>query len=79
VVDRAPVADAIPWLLLSAASTTVGEDGDRLAKTTYIQRLETSGGVAPAPASCTATHAGAIAEIPYSADYYFWQRKDDSA
>jgi Protein of unknown function (DUF3455) len=72
VVDRATYyPTAIPWLLLSAASATVGEDGDRLARTTYIQRLNTSGGLAP-DSGCTANTAGAIARVPYSADYIFW-------
>jgi hypothetical protein len=72
VVDRVTLyPTAIPWLLLSTASTTVGEDGDRLARTTYIQRLNTSGGLAP-NAGCTARTFGATARVPYSADYLFW-------
>jgi hypothetical protein len=59
---------AIPWLLLAAASTAPGE-GDRLVETTYIQRIDTTGGLAPAGA-CT---AGATAEVPYTADYVFWK------
>jgi Protein of unknown function (DUF3455) len=73
VVDRVtPYPTAIPWLLLSAASTTVGDSGDRLARTTYIQRLNTSGGLAP-DAGCSAERAGAVARVPYSADYAFWK------
>ncbi len=64
---------AIPWLLLSAASTTAGPDGDRLARTTYIQRLATTGGLPPAAATCNADTAGSQAEVPYTADYYFWK------
>jgi hypothetical protein len=41
---------AIPWLLLKATSTTPG----RLGNTTYIQRVKTGGGLAPAAAGCTA-------------------------
>ena len=62
-----------PWLLLSAASTTAGPDGDRLARTTYIQRLATTGGLSPAAATCNADTAGSQAEVPYTADYYFWK------
>src|SRR5262249_51394351 len=40
----APVADAIPWLLLAAKS--VGPDGS-FSKVTSIQRVNTVGGVAP--------------------------------
>ena len=42
----------IPALLLQSVATASGDDGDRLAKTTWVQRLNTSGGVAPA-GSCT--------------------------
>jgi hypothetical protein len=64
---------AIPWLLLSAASTAAGPDGDRLAATTFIQRINTTGGLAPAAADCNADAAGTRAEVPYTADYYFWK------
>jgi hypothetical protein len=62
-------ATAVPWLLLSAVSTTEG----RFAKTTFIQRIATTGGLAPAAASCNASTAGAQAEVPYTADYTFWK------
>jgi uncharacterized protein DUF3455 len=62
---------AIPWLLLAAASTSPGE-GDRLVATTYVQRIATTGGLAPA-AGCNADTAGATAEVPYTADYVFWK------
>jgi hypothetical protein len=64
---------AIPWLLLSAR-TFAGADGDRLVPTTYVQRIETAGGLAPPAPTCTAATAGAVAEVPYTADYYFWKR-----
>ena len=38
----------IPPLLLETATAASGADGDRLAKTTWVQRLNTVGGVAPA-------------------------------
>ena len=65
---------AIPWLLLSAASTAAGPDGDRLVATTYIQRIATTGGLAPPASECNATTAGTVAEVPYTADYYFWKK-----
>ena len=75
-VDAVTVdADAIPWLLLSAASTTTGPDGDRLTKTTFIQRINTTGGKAPAASACTPERAGERVEVPYTADYVFWKRK----
>jgi hypothetical protein len=64
---------AIPWLLLSAASTTAGADGDRLTATTFIQRVATTGGLPPAAADCNASTAGTVAEVPYTANYYFWK------
>jgi Protein of unknown function (DUF3455) len=76
-LDAPPVivdSTAIPWLRLVAASTAAGPDGDRLVATTYIQRLATTGGLAPPAADCNATTAGTVAEVPYTADYYFWKR-----
>lgn len=64
---------AIPWLLLSKVSTTSGPDGDRLTKTTYIQRTSTTGGLAPAAGECNASTAGSTVEVPYTADYHFWK------
>ena len=63
---------AIPWLRLSASGTT-GPDGARFAGTTWIQRVATVGGLAPAAADCNAATAGTRTEIPYSADYRFWK------
>ena len=65
----------IPWLLLATTSATAGPDGDRLAGTTYIQRLATDGGVAPPPNQCDADTVGEVVEIPYTADYYFWKKQ----
>jgi hypothetical protein len=65
---------AIPWLLLSAASTSPGLDGARLAETTFIQRIATTGGLAPPAVDCNAATAGTVNEGPYTADYYFWKR-----
>jgi len=64
---------AIDWLLLRAKSTTLGPDGgDRLTATTDIQRVNTTGGLAPA-SGCDATTVGAAANVPYTADYYFYE------
>jgi hypothetical protein len=64
----APVADAIPWLLLAAKS--VGSEGS-FSKVTSIQRVNTVGGVAP-EAGCSQGGAGTPARINYTADYYFF-------
>ena len=78
VEDRATVdPTAIPWLRLSAASTAAGTDGDRLAGTTFIQRIATTGGLAPDPAECNEATAGTTNEVPYTADYTFWKAIGD--
>jgi hypothetical protein len=73
LVRPAPVdPTAIPWLLLSAKGTA-GPDGDRLAGTTYIQRINTTGGLIPPAGECNEETAGTENEVPYTADYYFWK------
>ena len=64
---------AIDWLRLVADSTSAGADGDRLEDTTYIQRINTVGGLAPAAADCDADAAGERREVPYTADYVFFK------
>jgi hypothetical protein len=68
VIDHCtPDPDAIPWLLLGAAST---EGTGVFQDVTYIQRLNTVGGKAPAVAGhCP----GEMALVPYSADYFFYR------
>lgn len=63
---------AVDWLLLSAKPTEPG----RLGQTTFIQRINTTGGRAPAT-GCDASTAGARVEIPYTADYVFWKAAGD--
>lgn len=67
----APVADAIPWLLLAAKS--VGPEGS-FGKVTSIQRVNTVGGVAP-KTDCSQATAGTPARVNYRADYYFFTAK----
>lgn len=64
----APLADAIPWLLLTAKS--VGPEGS-FSKVTSIQRVNTVGGIVPTT-GCSEATAGAAARISYTADYYFF-------
>jgi hypothetical protein len=63
---------AIDWVLLST-TTTPGPDGDRLVDTTFIQRINTTGGHTPPAADCNAATAGTVVEVPYTADYVFWK------
>jgi hypothetical protein len=64
----APQADAIPWLLLSARS--VGGSG-RYASVTSVQRVNTSGGLAPAQ-RCDMGKLGTVDKVPYTADYLLY-------
>jgi Protein of unknown function (DUF3455) len=67
-------AGAIPWLLLEKVGTQLGPTGgDLLAHTTFVQRLNTSGGVAPSSGCSTSGNVGATALVPYTADYYFYR------
>lgn len=68
---------AIDWLLLSVPSNAAGDDGDLLADTTFIQRIATSGGLASEAGECNADTVGDQAEVPYTADYYFWESTSD--
>jgi hypothetical protein len=66
-------AGAIPWLLLEATGTQRGPlGGSALAQTTYIQRLNTSGGVAPVT-GCSESSYGAFALVSYTTDYLFYR------
>jgi hypothetical protein len=61
----APVANTIPWLLLTTQST--GPQG-AFSKVTSIQRIDTVGGALPATA-CTRQAIGTLARIHYTAVY----------
>ena len=62
-----PDPSAIPWLLLGAGSTEGPGVFDRV---TYIQRLNTVGGKAPA---VPGTFVGQVARVPYTSDYFFYR------
>ncbi|MET0647689.1 MAG: DUF3455 domain-containing protein [Pyrinomonadaceae bacterium] len=69
VVDTGctPDANAIPWLLLE----TVSNDGPGIFKsTTFIQRVNTTGGLAPTTPGTTVNE---VKEVPYTAEYYFYR------
>ena len=64
---------AIAWLLLRRVGAKDGSmGGDTLSKTTFIQRLNTSGGMAPATGCMSSTDIGKQAWVPYTADYFFY-------
>ena len=65
----APDATDIPWLLLQAATHT---GAGVFAQVTWIQRLDTETGVAPAT-GCDDAHVNAEVLAPYAADYFFYR------
>ena len=69
---ESPRPGAIQWLLMSAKS--VGPAG-ALAGVTGVQRISTTGGVAPPAGDCTEQSLGQRARVPYSADYVFLTSK----
>jgi hypothetical protein len=75
LVSSVPVSpNAIPWLLLSATDTPAPGGGGLLADTTFVQRVFTVGGLAPAASTCNAARVGVTAEVPYSSEYVFWRK-----
>lgn len=69
---------AIPWLLLETAGTELGPTGGRfMAQTTFVQRVNTSGGVAPSSGCTNDDHIGTIALVPYTTDYFFYRAIQD--
>ncbi|MEP6656547.1 MAG: DUF3455 domain-containing protein [Betaproteobacteria bacterium] len=66
--DDGPDVNAIPWLLLSAKSTSgIGV----LGRTVSVQRVRTVGGKAPVD-GCGQAQAGKETRVPYGAAYYFY-------
>jgi hypothetical protein len=62
---------AIPWLLLHVVGSQEGPNaGAKISTTSYIQRVNTAGGSAPAGA-CPST--GARVFVPYETDYVFYR------
>jgi hypothetical protein len=65
---------AIAWLLVTIVGDQAGPTvGDKLTKTTYIQRVNTSGGVAPSTGCSSSGNIGNQAFVPYTTDYYFYK------
>ena len=63
-----PKSGDIPWLLLKREAGT-GEG--RFGKVTYIQRVDTEGGIAP-PGGCDKAHQGQEVRVKYRATYVFY-------
>lgn len=70
---------AIPWLLVTIVGHQDGPtDGDRLSGTTYIQRLNTHGGLAPSTGCTSLADLGNMTFVPYTTDYYFYKSTGNS-
>jgi len=68
-----PNSGAISCLLLQSIGTDEGPAGGNfMTQTSFIQRLNTRGGSAPATGCSTSSDVGKQALVPYSADYYFF-------
>lgn len=73
ITGNAPVQGAIDLLRVEIAGVQDGPNGgDALVHTTFIQRLNTSGGVAPPLGCSSVTDVGTTAFVPYTADYFFY-------
>jgi hypothetical protein len=69
-----PNAGSIACLLLQVIGSEQGPAGGRLlTKTSFIQRLNTNGGSAPATGCVAAGDVGKQALVPYTADYFFFR------
>jgi hypothetical protein len=65
---------AVAWVKLQEDGTRPGPTGgDKLTQTTFVQRVNTVGGAAPATGCDQASQIGAKAFVPYSADYIFYK------
>jgi hypothetical protein len=68
---------AVAWLLLEVVGHQDGPSGgDRLSETTFIQRLNTLGGLAPSTGCASTTDIGTEAFMPYRADYFFFRHEN---
>jgi Protein of unknown function (DUF3455) len=66
--------DAIAWLLLSQAGVLEGVGGgNTLSKATFVQRVNTVGGLAPSVGCNSPADIGHTAFVPYEADYVFFK------
>jgi hypothetical protein len=73
--DNATVdPEAIDWLRVTPTANQ-GAPSSVLAKTTFIQRVNTAGGLPPPTGCSSAADVGKTAFVPYSADYIFYAQR----
>jgi len=65
-----PDPTSIPWLLLKATSN---QGPGLFGAVSFIQRVNTKGGLAPIAPGPT---IGALADVPYTTEYYFYRPRD---
>jgi Protein of unknown function (DUF3455) len=67
--------NAIAWLLLDVAGVQNGPTGgDTFRGATFVQRVNTTGGLAPSVGCTLSTDVGNQAFVPYTADYFFYRK-----
>ncbi|MEX2263945.1 MAG: DUF3455 domain-containing protein [Bryobacteraceae bacterium] len=65
---------AIPWLLLQAVGSRKGPTGGAiLTPATFLQRVDTTGGVMPSTGCSEARNVGDTVFVPYTANYVFYK------
>ncbi len=68
---------AVAWLLLTVSGAKDGPTGgDTLTNTSFIQRVNTVGGLAPSTGCSQVEDVGKEAFMPYRADYVFYEGPD---
>ena len=66
--------NAIPWVKLVRVGSRVGPTGGTtLSDTTFVQRVNTRGGLAPSTGCDQLPDVGKKAFVPYTADYFFYK------
>ena len=67
--------NAIPWVKLLVVGRQDGPTGGAtLSRTTFIQRVDTEGGLAPTTGCEVLSDVGHRAFIPYTAEYFFYRQ-----
>lgn len=69
-------AGAIPWLSLTVVGHAYGtRGGSFMTRVAWIQRVNTSGGAAPAYGCAQVGDLGSAVLVPYTADYVFYRQQ----
>jgi hypothetical protein len=67
---------SIAWLRLEAVGSQQGPNGaGKLTPATFIQRLNTVGGIAPSTGCSVSNDVGRRTFVPYEADYVFYRAR----